>query len=1289
MTNEGIIGSVGVAVVPNAEDFWRRFRAQTSAGAGEAGRRAGEDWSRGFRAGAGEPTVRVRVDSNNAQQQTAGLLAGLLALAPAVVPLAGAAVLAGAALANMGAAGVLAVKGIQADIKAANADGLKFSAGLGVLKTDLQGLEHTAAHGVMASFQDAVAKLHATMPSLNTDMAQTSHTLGSIADHVLTGVIGGLHNFAPALQSVAQLVDGLAARFDTWATGPGGAKFAQTLAEDFQHVEPLLQNLVGTIGHLIAASNGTGLAIVDELNVLAKVLNEIPIPVLSALTAGLVGLRIASTITGLMNKLALSIRTVATAEGEAAAAGAFRTGLATTVGILGKVVAGWLAVSIAAGAAANATQGWQSNTNVVKVFFGTLSTAVNDLGHFNFKGFWSDLFGAGAHDAAKTRGYVIQLNDSLNDMWNNLSGKQTPTLFKDGFFVLPGHGSLAAGLKDISGAQQGVTVLQQIQNSYTHTVNETTAALARQRAVLATIASGASVSQLQTAYTGAASSLEKNITATEKFLSLGGEEVNTYKGVSVTAGMYQVALAKTGGNLEAATGFIEAQIDALGRQKGALAAEQAGQLRLGTYLSDVGLKYKLTSDQVGLYTQVLGINAGTIAGSNAGMKNAEQLLGRFVRQLQNGDTAITGWVSAVAAWDKSAQTAADRGQLLASAMQAFNGTAISYGNTMVQAATANQQLVTDLKNVHSGVINLKTGFIDYHNAAAGPVLSDLAQLQQTAMQAAAATYQLEVNHLGAKKAAKDAADVYRNDTTVALREQLVQLGYTLPLADKLANRYFHWPKDAKTQIAALGADSTNNLLKDIRDVLAYISGRRWNFTVDADVSAAITKLNILHQKILGSGGFVVTGSGAHGFASGTGSAGLPDGLSWVGDPGPHSELVRKQGAKVDVYSHAQSMALAGQLGLTVPKFAGGTGGETGGFGGVDFSGKANKHGIVKGGSSSSNASSLNSAFSSYLQSVLGSFVNPITAAFQSLVSSIQQSGGKLSSAFVDYLRGENNQLRATAAERDRIANQLAAAQQRLSGLQQSRSSEIGSVRGATTGTFNIATAGQNQFGEPVTLFDIRSELAKDLANAKRFERVLRRLGHEGLNKFLLAQLAEAGPGALPEAEALLSATPKQLASINSQFHQLNSVGQSLGTYIGNDLYNAGIKSAEGLIRGLKSKENALTQTMRHLADVMVGQLKADLQIHSPSKVMAALGGHTGAGFALGLESTAGRVQAAASLVAGKSIPNRPAYNWSGLTANSPAAPNMHFEPHYHNSVPETGTRSEARSLRAFAAVLGR
>jgi hypothetical protein len=69
---------------------------------------------------------------------------------------------------------------------------------------------------------------------------------------------------------------------------------------------------------------------------------------------------------------------------------------------------------------------------------------------------------------------------------------------------------------------------------------------------------------------------------------------------------------------------------------------------------------------------------------------------------------------------------------------------------------------------------------------------------------------------------------------------------------------------------------------------------------------------------------------------------------------------------------------------------------------------------------------------------------------------------------------------------------------------------------------------------------------------------------------------------------------------------------------------------KGLASGISSGAGMVVDAVKGLASGAVDSFKGALGIHSPSKVMMALGGHTGAGFAQGLDDTAGDVHASAS-----------------------------------------------------------
>jgi hypothetical protein len=190
--------------------------------------------------------------------------------------------------------------------------------------------------------------------------------------------------------------------------------------------------------------------------------------------------------------------------------------------------------------------------------------------------------------------------------------------------------------------------------------------------------------------------------------------------------------------------------------------------------------------------------------------------------------------------------------------------------------------------------------------------------------------------------------------------------------------------------------------------------------------------------------------------------------------------------------------------------------------------------------------------------------------------------------------------------------------------------------------------------------------------------VLRRLGREGLNKNLLTQLADAGPAALPQAVALLDATPKQLAQINRQYRALGIYGGTAGKRVADEMYGAGVKSAEGLVRGLLSQQSALNKAIKRLAQGMVLTLRHELNMHSPSQRLFNEGALAFEGYRLGIESKYGGIERAAAGAGAKSIPGHH------------GAAGVHIEElHLHYPTPDTVARGVAAGARIASTALGK
>jgi tape measure domain-containing protein len=325
---------------------------------------------------------------------------------------------------------------------------------------------------------------------------------------------------------------------------------------------------------------------------------------------------------------------------------------------------------------------------------------------------------------------------------------------------------------------------------------------------------------------------------------------------------------------------------------------------------------------------------------------------------------------------------------------------------------------------------------------------------------------------------------------------------------------------------------------------------------------------------------------------------------------------------------------------------------------------------------------------SFFQQAAGTTTNPLTSALNAILASAKAAGKKLSNGVVATLRSQNADLIRLTNERDKVAQRLQGAQQHLTDLIQQRNQEASTIKQAVTSGFDVGNLPKPQFGEPITLVDIMRRLAKAVANARSFNSVLRRLARAGLPATLLRQLAEAGPDALPAARALLSATPKQLGQIRSQFRQLTTQGASIGKFVANDMFKSGIDAAEGLVKGLKSKQSQLNHTIRNIARTMVREMRRELDMHSPSKRLFKEAALAFEGYRQGIASKHDAIGKEAKRVANGSVPESQMRNWQhGLAAA--AGRTINLTQNIHNPIPEPASRTTPDSIRRAAYALGR
>jgi phage-related protein len=226
---------------------------------------------------------------------------------------------------------------------------------------------------------------------------------------------------------------------------------------------------------------------------------------------------------------------------------------------------------------------------------------------------------------------------------------------------------------------------------------------------------------------------------------------------------------------------------------------------------------------------------------------------------------------------------------------------------------------------------------------------------------------------------------------------------------------------------------------------------------------------------------------------------------------------------------------------------------------------------------------------------------------------------------------------------DKVKDQIKAQQAKVADLIKARNDYAAQLSSSVSGGGSIAGIQlaqdtTDEEGNTVKADQAGGFLASLKAKAdaiKKFGSDMNKLRAEGLSQDVLQQIAQAGldtGGAL--ATALATATPATIKSINSLSQKVKTESDTFGKTWAGQMYDSGIKAAEGIMKGLQSRESAILATIRALANAMVAEIKATLKIKSPSGVMAdEVGAMIPAGLIAGIQGGAGGVASAmASLV---------------------------------------------------------
>lgn len=273
----------------------------------------------------------------------------------------------------------------------------------------------------------------------------------------------------------------------------------------------------------------------------------------------------------------------------------------------------------------------------------------------------------------------------------------------------------------------------------------------------------------------------------------------------------------------------------------------------------------------------------------------------------------------------------------------------------------------------------------------------------------------------------------------------------------------------------------------------------------------------------------------------------------------------------------------------------------------------------------------------------------------------------VAAALANGLKIQNATLADYANARSQIATRLTAATAQLKTAQDTLTQYMTSVV-ASIKTYGAITSAQaqvvNGVTQALTASDVTANLQTKLTQIQKFQSDLSVLLSEGLSNDAYKQLVDAGvDGGSATAAALVAGGSGAVQQVNSLTSQIGAAANQLGTQSSDRLYQAGVTAAQALVNGLKSTDatlaaqakkltddmadgitaglqdqknlNKISKAARKMAKVIEDAMNAQLDSHSPSRVMIRNMENVGDGVVAGLGNQHGKVSNAASALSSK------------------------------------------------------
>jgi tape measure domain-containing protein len=219
-------------------------------------------------------------------------------------------------------------------------------------------------------------------------------------------------------------------------------------------------------------------------------------------------------------------------------------------------------------------------------------------------------------------------------------------------------------------------------------------------------------------------------------------------------------------------------------------------------------------------------------------------------------------------------------------------------------------------------------------------------------------------------------------------------------------------------------------------------------------------------------------------------------------------------------------------------------------------------------------------------------------------------------ALVSTLKDEKNELMGLTNDYEKVSEKLKAANQVLDDARKTRNDAIKSFteQYATLPSIVKEDAEGHAVDQLATYMDA---LKNQGLAVSAYRATLDQLRKLGLDDATYQKLLSEGTEDQRFATQLLSGGKDAVLSLNKLDANLQYASKQLGTHAGDNLYQAGVDAAAGLVKGLQSKLSDLHKTMVAIAREILTTLKQELKIKSPSQEFAEIGRYSMEGMAKG------------------------------------------------------------------------